>query len=738
MSLRIAFDAGAAEWALAAAAAAAFLLLWARRGGAGRSRADRDLLLLRLAALALVLLAALKPVAYRLEERLTKPRLAVVLDAGPSMASPDDRRAARLTRAARWLKERRPLLEERAEVALFFASAGARRASWEELESLKPQPQALEPASAFSDVAASGPPFGRVWLLSDGAFEPGEALDRSLAALRAPVDALGVGPRDTPRGVAISALETPDFVFQHGRFPVSVQVEADQLQGGSLSVRLLRGGEKLGERSFRVSVPYETFSATFTVAAGALGRQSYRLEAVGSPGSSKEAVRAGRQFAVEVIRQKHRIMYLAGRPSFEYSHLRHQLKSDPNHELVSFVILRNPENVSPVPDQELSLIPFPAAEIFVQSLFQFDLFILENFAYWRFALPTAYLENLKRFVHQGGALLVLGGENAFTQGGYRGTPLEETLPVTLLPEADDYVPETFSPRLAAPEHPLMRLAETPAASAELWSALPPLEGFSRFASVRPGASVLLSHPDAKTPGGQPLPVVAVREFGRGKVMLVGTDSTWRWKLGGGRDWKVAPFYGRFWSRAVQYLTGTLELKKVKFSPLPDRMPPREPAVLSLHVFDEHFRPLPGAELDLRLSWKTPDGARRSPPFFEREPGVFQVELAELPEGRHRVEAYARYRGQPWGQDAAEFLWERRLGQAPLDRKRLKALADAAGGRYADLDRADAEEWLKSLPPVRAERRVKSRGALWTWPGWLFAAAALMLAEWALRRRRGYL
>src|SRR3972149_3635018 len=73
-------------------------------------------------------------------------------------------------------------------------------------------------------------------------------------------------------------------------------------------------------------------------------------------------------------------MYLAGRPSTEYSFLREFLKSDPNHELVSFVILRNPENPSPASDRELSLIPFPMDEIFSRTLPQFDLFILENFS----------------------------------------------------------------------------------------------------------------------------------------------------------------------------------------------------------------------------------------------------------------------------------------------------------------------------------------------------------------------
>ncbi|MFH1726020.1 MAG: glutamine amidotransferase [Elusimicrobiota bacterium] len=735
MNYGIVLESGPLEWALAAAATAALGALWPTL-----RRLPRSLAALRLLAMLLLAGAILKPVVHLLSDRVARPRVAVVIDQGPSMRSADDRGVPRLARAVRWLKRHRRLIEERAEPVLFGASGGARRVPWEELDGLEPEPSALDPASVFSDVTNAGPPVARVWLLSDGAFESGEELEPVLARVGAPVDAFGVGPLEVRRSVGLTALQSPDFVFIHSRFPVSAAVEAHRLEGGEVRLRLRKGGVLVGEKSFAVTRPYEMIRATFTVEADALGRQEYRFEV--DAGDAGDRVKSARDFGVEVIRQKYRIMYLAGRPSFEYSQLRAQLKGDPNHELVSFVILRNPEDVSPVPDSELSLIPFPATEIFVKNLFQFDLFILENFAFWRFNLPKVYLQNLKRFVAQGGALLVIGGSNAFTKGGYQGTPLEETLPVTLLTKSDDFVPGVFRPTVASPRHPLLQLGDSPEATAELWSVLPPLDGFTRFSAVRPGASVLLAHPTEKTSSGQPLPVIAVREFGRGKVMLVGTESTWRWKLGGGRNWKISSFFGRFWSRAVQYLTGSLELKKVKFSPLPDRMPAREPAVLSLHVFDEHFRAVSGEDVDLRLVWTGPDGASKTPAFFEREPGVFQVELTDLAEGAHRVRAVARYRGQFWGEDVAGFRWEAAGGEAPLNRRRLKELAERTGGRYSDLHLADDDAelgaWLDTLPPVRRERTVRGRRHVWAWSGWLWALAGVLLLEWLMRRRLGYL
>ncbi|PCI38584.1 MAG: hypothetical protein COB53_04525 [Elusimicrobia bacterium] len=732
MSFSFAFESSAVEWATAALFLLGLALLW-------RFLAPLPAAVRRLRIFTALILAGLlfKPVLSRLDSRSIRPRLSVVIDRGPSMQGKDDFDRARLKRAVDWILRHRAEIEKHAEVSLYGGAAGAHRLDWNELESLQADNAAFEPASVLSDLLSAGAPPERVWVLSDGAFENGETLAPALARLGSPVDALGVGPKRIPKSLSIAGIETPDFVFLHSRFETGVSVEAHRLEGKSVTLTLRHEGKILQKRVLQAKRPFEILRATFTLEAAALGSQDYRI-AVLVEGDQDKRLRVSRGFRVEVIRQKYRIMYLAGRPSFEYSHLRAQLKGDPNHELVSFVILRNPEDVSPVPDNQLSLIPFPATEIFVKNLFQFDLFILENFAYYRFNLPAAYLENLKRFVAQGGALLIVGGENAFTKGGYRGSPLEETFPVTLLPDKDDFVTELFKPTLAAVDHPFLAVGDTRAESKALWDALPPLDGYARFSDVRPGASVLLSHPRAKTASGRPLPIVAVQEFGRGKVMLVGTDSTWRWKLAGGRDWKLSSFYARFWSRAVQYLTGSLELKKVKFSPLPERMPAREPAILSLRVFDEHFRAVPGVDVDLKVVWSRPDGTTTSPAHFEREPGVFQIELSELAEGRHRIRAIARYRGQLWGEDGVNFVWEGPRSDAPLNRRALQELSEPTRGEYRDLYRIDLQALLSSLPPVREEQAVRSRQHLWTWSGWLALAVFLLLGEWFLRRRRGYL
>jgi uncharacterized membrane protein len=720
---------------------AAALVLGAAAWHCRRSSAGKGLLALRLAGASALALAVLQPTLALRSPVLAKPPLLVLVDHGHAMGAQSP---SRLRSAAAWLGARRRRIEARCEPRFYALSDRGRRvAGWSGLAELRVSAAGLRPGISLRDViddlGPGSPRPERAWLLSDGNAEPDSELEGALAELRIPVDVIGVGPSRRERGLSFADLNTPDFAFLHGRVGVEAAVEASALGGRSLEVKLLKRGpgeggrwQAVARRQFPLRSDLEIVTATFTAVAESLGSESYRVEAEAGPAAAR------RDFRIEVVRQKYRIMFLAGRPSPEYANLRELLKSNPNHELVSFVILRNPENPTLVSDDELSLIPFPAHEIFVQTISQFDLFILENFSYQRFRsqIPAAYLDSLRGFVAGGGALLVIGGENAFGLGGYRGTPLDELLPVRLSARVPDFIPGRFRAKPAAPGHPLIRVHESPDESRAAWAALPELDGYGHFVSVRSGATVLAEHPSARTESGEPVPVFAIRDYGRGKVMLVSSDSTWRWRLGGALDWRTSGFYARFWTRAVQYLTGSLELSKVKFAPLPDRLPSREPALFSLRVFDEGFAPAPASATELRVLWTGPDGRSREAAPRETGPGAYAVELTGLAPGRHRLKAAARLRGKAWGEDELRFDWAKAPPEAPMDRRWLRGLAEAAGGGYSDLAAADAAALLDKLSPVRRQSEIVRRrrpAASW-W--WLAAALVLLLGEWALRRWRG--
>ena len=92
-----------------------------------------------------------------------------------------------------------------------------------------------------------------------------------------------------------------------------------------------------------------------------------------------------------------------------------------------FTILRPPEKHDGTPIDQLSLIAFPTRELFSEKLNQFDLIIFDRYQR-RAVLPMLYLDNVARYVEQGGAVLVAAGSDFAGPSSLARTPLGTVLP----------------------------------------------------------------------------------------------------------------------------------------------------------------------------------------------------------------------------------------------------------------------------------------------------------------------
>ena len=141
------------------------------------------------------------------------------------------------------------------------------------------------------------------------------------------------------------------------------------------------------------------------------------------------------------VRDRLRVLLVSGEPHAGERTWRNLLKSDPAVDLVHFTILRPPHKQDGVPVYELSLIAFPTRELFMDKIDEFDLIIFDRYRR-RGVLPSLYLENLVRYVEDGGALLVASGPSfAGAESLYR-TPLADILPVAPTAQVleEGYVP----------------------------------------------------------------------------------------------------------------------------------------------------------------------------------------------------------------------------------------------------------------------------------------------------------
>ena len=158
--------------------------------------------------------------------------------------------------------------------------------------------------------------------------------------------------------------------------------------------------------------------------------------------------------SIDGVRDKLRVLLVSGEPHAGERTWRNLLKSDASVDLVHFTILRPPEKQDGTPINELSLIAFPTRELFQQKISEFQLIIFDRYAR-QGVLPMIYFDNIAKYVHDGGAVMIAAGPDYATPGSIWHTPLDVVLPAE---PSGDVTEQPFCARLtqAGERHPVTR------------------------------------------------------------------------------------------------------------------------------------------------------------------------------------------------------------------------------------------------------------------------------------------
>ena len=713
------------------------------------------LLGLRALGIAAALVVVLQP-ALRRERRAHMPSRVVVLVAeSASMSLPDGARS-RLDSAIEIAKRaandptlRAPdrtvelyALPPRAgrdgkltPIALPLQAVAAQRATGTDtrlVESLETLPR-----SPDRDLAG-------VIVISDGAdhgsLGSGADVHARLVALDAPIHAVTVGDPDI-RDIAIDHVAHDDFAFV--RTPVSFEVEVRAVGGGwqgrSVPVVLRRDGQVVATAQV-VLADGTPQKVSLVHVPERVGEFVFDVSIAPQPGELTPRNNLSR-FPLRVVRDRVRVLQVCGRPSWDERFLRSLLKRDPNIDLVSFFILRTPSSIEVASTDELSLIQFPTDELFRQSLHTFDLVVLQNFDFGPYQMGV-YLPEIRRYVEEGGALAMLGGELSFDGGGWANTAVEAVLPVELGVPAPAVDLHPIHARLTAAgkTHPLTALALDVEDSARLFSELPALDGVNLVRRARSDATVLAVHPTLLDADHQPLPVIAVREAGKGRVLTVGSDSTWRWAFEGAGARRP---YERFWESAIRWLVRDPALSllrlEVESSPVG-----REEGQIHVTAVGPDYLPIAGANVEFALE-RIADPALLAPTPIDLghaapeagstdDRGRLDRALPLLPEGAYRFTATATLGGRPARDEKILVVagTERELAD-PVPRPALmKALAVTGEARTA----SQGTSGLPLRPPREVHVAASEDRPLWTSPATLLVGFGALALAWWLGRRWG--
>ncbi len=756
-----------ARAALLAVFAAAVLAGVVSAWWSGRHR--KIILPLRIAALTLLGLVLLRPAIDVLETESVRNVLAVLVDDSLSMSAKAGERTRRDDVYAYLSRHRdefaRLAKDVDVEVIRFgrepksvgLAALGEPRNPSQDASWLRPAFELLRQRLQAAPGRPEQPLCGVV-LLSDGAVND-PTLPKKAARKRiveeakqfgAPFLCLLAGGGEANKDIALRLVSRDAFAFVRNPWTAEVEVRARGYAGMRLPVTLHQGGTPVATKVVAVASDDATARVRLTFAPRWAGQTAFEIS---TPVQGDECLAENNvlRVGVRVIRDKVRVLHVCGRPSWDMRFLRRFLKQTPNVDLISFFIMRHANEQTNVPRNELSLIEFPTHKLFTEELRSFDVVILQNFDYRPYDTGPLrfydYLKNLRDYVRKdGGALVMVGGDLAFSRGGYAESPLADVLPLRLDPKNDRLDRGEFRPRLtsAGRTHPVTQLSFDPDENAALWAGLPALQGCNVTAGARPGASVLAVHPSVSV-GGQPAPIIAAYEAGAGRVLAIAADTTWRWNFVAVGQGQSNLHYLRFWRNALLWLTRSPDLQHVRVSTSTEAAAPGTSVSARVDMLDHNYQPVAGREARVTVTGPgggepvmsktvvTDDRGQARVKFVVDRPGVYEVHAIESANASPAASANRR---ASLHEDQAQVICRYEgdeLADVQPDGDFMQAMADATGGRFGRV--VDTKLNPSRIKP-KSRERVLGRRSIRLWDNILCLAmiVGMLSVEWWLRRR----
>ncbi|RMG40665.1 MAG: hypothetical protein D6725_02955, partial [Planctomycetota bacterium] len=363
--------------------------------------------------------------------------------------------------------------------------------------------------------------------------------------------------------------------------------------------------------------------------------------------------------------ERHRILYVSGRPNWEWKFLRRAVERDPRLQLTGLIRIARREakfDFRGRPGERTNALfrGFDAAAeeseqydepVFLrlntrnenelrrgfpntaEDLFAFDAVVLDDIEAAFFTRDQLAL--LQRFVSErGGTLMMLGGVDTFAHGGYDRTVLADVLPVYMdRPHAAD--------RAAAVPAPARRTGPSPAAAyrfrktrqgrLEPWlrldrsieddarheDALPSLHVITPARTVKPAATILAHFTDT---AGHPAGLALVTQrYGRGRAVAFLAGDLWRWRL---KTPSAHDAPDRFWRQLARWLVADVPPRHE----LTIDHPSADAGTLRcrIHCRDRSFAPDTRAAVRIEVYYHGREAVSNAPPGPTRRPQPPQV------------------------------------------------------------------------------------------------------------------
>jgi len=626
-----------------------------------------------------------------------------------------------------------------------------------------------------------GRPLAGVLLLTDGNATDIRDTLPDLHGL-APVYPVVIGTPGGARDVSVGQVNVSQTVFEDAPVSAQLSVETSGLAGEDITAELLDvEGKTLETRTARAQrdgpLPFQ-----FQWRPESAGLSFYQLRVglkaelgqTNQPPSTREATLANNTHVIAVNRGRgpYRILYVSGRPNWEFKFLNRAETEDDQVQLVALIRVakREPkfdfrgragESSNPLYrgfgnqsaedieryDQPVLIRVNTRDELELQGgfprkpedLYGYQAVIVDDLEAGFFSPDQAML--LQKFVaERGGGFLMLGGMESFREGEYQRTPVGDMLPV-YLDRADGLKPPA-SLRLDLSREgwlqPWARLRDNESDERSRLQRMPEFGVFNPTREVKPGASIVAT---ARDEGGKDYPALVTQRFGRGRSAALMIGDVWRWGM---QSPEARKDMEKAWRQLVRWLVSDVPNRvELAVEPQPEVAPGA--VHLRVRVRDASFQPLDDATVSIQVEPVLSEGLDGTTNGIElraeaaaSEAGLYEVAYVPRHTGGYRAVAQARDAmglevGRAESGWSTDLLGEEFRSLQP-NVALLQTLAGRTGGEVIPAGRL--EDFARALPTRRSPVMEPWTSPAWHTPLWFGFALACLISEWGLRRWKG--
>jgi uncharacterized membrane protein len=618
-----------------------------------------------------------------------------------------------------------------------------------------------------------------------------------------PIYPVVLGRAEPAKDLAVHQVHATETDFEDSPVVVQASVSALGYRGQTVLGELLdQTGRQVASQTLTAPADNSTLAFRFPFKPEKAGLSFYRFEVharneagAHTAAASEEATLANNSAVVAVERGHgpYRILYVGGRPNWEFKFLNRAAQEDEQLQLIGLIRVakREPkfnfmgrpgESSNPLfrgfGNQSAEEIERYDQPVLVrlntrdklelrggfprtaEELYSYNAVIVGDLEAAFFTPEQATL--LQKFVSErGGGFLMLGGMESFRQGGYQRTPIGDMLPVYLDTAEPPQPPE--SARLDLTSEGLLqswaRVRDTESAERARLETMVPFQVLNPVREVKPGASVIATLTDTNH---QSWPGLVVQKFGRGHTAALTVGDLWRWGL---HDADSHKDMDKAWRQLLRWLVNDVPTRveltlqphgsvdgsggSAGFSPQqqqPSTATGSGAMRLQVRVRDAKFEPLDDANVTVEVQpvFSEPAEAgstnsiRLHPEPVGSEPGVYEAAYVPRANGGYRASVcVTNSEGTEVGQAAAGWstdLAGEEFHSLGPNLSLLETLAQRTGGQMVSLN--NLSSFLNQLPYRHAPVMEPWIRPLWHTPAMFGFALLCFLAEWGLRRWKG--